>query len=247
MTQSDFELLAEADWYFRKMVRKFVKERDRITIDGITLPGMFILHKIIEDGEQRLGDLAEELDFTSGAITAVSDKLEKRQLAIRRRLPEDRRTVLLTVTEQGRTFYERHRNIGAACTTLLFGEHSQEELQQQITRYREMTERLNGFSQAILELAAANGQQDEVDTQVAEVASMSASVAQTGSTQAASSHPTGKDTAGTGNYTATPDQQQPDAADQTTPPSHEATTQQDQSHTPDKRKTPKTKPRFLSY
>ncbi|WP_322924248.1 MarR family transcriptional regulator [Paenibacillus campi] len=158
MSLSDLELMAEADWYFRKMVRKFVKERDRITIEGITLPGMFILHKIIEHGEQRLSDLAETLDFTSGAMTAVSDKLERRGLAIRQRLPADRRTVLLTVTDEGRAFYERHRNIGAACTTLLFGDLRREELEQQSALYRKMTERLDGFSQAILELAAVNGQ-----------------------------------------------------------------------------------------
>ncbi len=164
MSRSDLELMVEADWYFRKMVRKFVKERDRITIEGITLPGMFILHKIIEDGEQRLSDLAEELDFTSGAITAVSDKLERRGLALRQRLPADRRTVLLTVTDEGRAFYERHRNIGVACTTLLFGDVGREELEQQITLYRNMTERLEGFSQAILEMAAVNEQEHKATT-----------------------------------------------------------------------------------
>ncbi|WP_322907419.1 MarR family transcriptional regulator [Paenibacillus campi] len=164
MSLSDLELMAEADWYFRKMVRKFVKERDRITIEGITLPGMFILHKIIEHGEQRLSDLAETLDFTSGAMTAVSDKLEHRGLAIRQRLPADRRTVLLTVTDEGRAFYERHRNIGAACMTLLFGDLRREELEQQSALYRKMTERLDGFSQAILELAAVNGQAADMAT-----------------------------------------------------------------------------------
>jgi MarR family transcriptional regulator, organic hydroperoxide resistance regulator len=164
MSVADLELMIEADWYFRKMVRKFVKERDRITIEGITLPGMFILHKIIEDGEQRLSDLAEELDFTSGAITAVSDKLERRGLAMRQRLPADRRTVLLTVTDEGRAFYERHRNIGVACTTLLFGDVGREKLAQQITLYRNMTERLDGFSQAILEMAAVNEQEHQATT-----------------------------------------------------------------------------------
>ncbi|WHY69625.1 hypothetical protein [Neobacillus sp. SuZ13] len=40
------ELLEKADWLFRKMVRKFVKERDKINIEGIMLPGFMILKKI---------------------------------------------------------------------------------------------------------------------------------------------------------------------------------------------------------
>lgn len=78
MSDRDWEALERTDWLFRKMVRRFVKERDRISVEGISLPGMLILHKIIREGEQRLGDLAEQLDFTSGAITALTDKLEKR-------------------------------------------------------------------------------------------------------------------------------------------------------------------------
>lgn len=69
MSDRDWEALERTDWLFRKMVRRFVKERDRISVEGISLPGMLILHKIIREGEQRLGDLAEQLDFTSGAIT----------------------------------------------------------------------------------------------------------------------------------------------------------------------------------
>ncbi|MGR6008534.1 hypothetical protein ACT7CZ_07990 [Bacillus cereus] len=39
-------LIEETDWLFLKMVRKFVKERDKIKIEGIMLPGILILNKI---------------------------------------------------------------------------------------------------------------------------------------------------------------------------------------------------------
>lgn len=151
--------LEEADWLFRKMVRKFVKERDKITIEGITLPGLMILNKVIHEGEQRLGDLAEELDFTSGAITALCDKLEERDFAVRRRVPEDRRTVLLDITDQGREMYARNQNIGHRCISIMFDGISEEALIAQSGLFRQIINNLEQFSGKILELAKANGEQ----------------------------------------------------------------------------------------
>jgi DNA-binding MarR family transcriptional regulator len=160
MSNRDWEALEKTDWLFRKMVRRFVKERDRISVEGISLPGMLILHKIIREGEQRLGDLAEQLDFTSGAITALTDKLEKKGLTIRRRKEDDRRTVLLDITASGREMFARNSNIGARCITLLFEGFTTEELEQQSRFYERVIANLEGFSDTLLELAENNRKQE---------------------------------------------------------------------------------------
>lgn len=157
MSGSDWETLEKTDWLFRKMVRRFVKERDRVTVEGVSLPGMLILHKIIREGEQRLGDLAEQLDFTSGAITALTDKLEKQGYTIRRRNEDDRRTVLLNITAKGREMYARNSNIGARCITLLFEGFTAAELEQQSRFYQRIIANLEGFSDMLMELAERNG------------------------------------------------------------------------------------------
>ncbi|PZT53044.1 MarR family winged helix-turn-helix transcriptional regulator [Paenibacillus silvae] len=156
MNERDWDALEKTDWLFRKMVRRFVKERDRITVEGISLPGMLILHKIIREGEHRLGDLADQLDFTSGAITALTDKLEKKGLTIRRRKEDDRRTVLLDITAKGREMYARNSNIGARCITLLFEGFTTAELEQQSQFYERVIANLEGFSDTLLELAESN-------------------------------------------------------------------------------------------
>lgn len=120
------------------------------------MPGMLILHTIIRDGEQRLGDLAEQLDFTSGAITALSDKLEAGGYTVRRRKEDDRRTVLLDITARGREMAERNGNIGARCIMLLFEGFTEEELEQQSRFYQRMIGNLEGFSETLLELAQQN-------------------------------------------------------------------------------------------
>ncbi|MCE3198347.1 MarR family winged helix-turn-helix transcriptional regulator [Paenibacillus sonchi] len=158
MDDKQWERLQEADYLFRKMVRRFVKERDRVSVEGIALPGMLILQKIIRDGEQRLGDLAEQLDFTSGAITALSDKLEAGGYTVRRRKEDDRRTVLMGITEKGREMVQRNSSIGERCITLLFEGFTEEELEQQSRFYERIIRNLEGFSETLLKLAQQNAE-----------------------------------------------------------------------------------------
>lgn len=156
MADEIWEQLTRTDDLFRRMVRRFVKERDRVHVEGVTLPGMLILQKIMRDGEQRLGDLAEKMDFTSGAITALCDKLEAAGYTVRRRKEDDRRTVLLDITAKGRQMLERHHNIGARCITLLFAGFTAEELEQHAQYFERIIANLEGFSGALLDLAAQN-------------------------------------------------------------------------------------------
>jgi len=156
MNDKHWQQLEETDWLFRKVVRRFVKERDRVTVEGISLPGMLILHKIIREGEQRLGDLAEELDFTSGAITALSDKLEAGGYTVRKRKEGDRRTVMLDITDKGREMVELNGNIGERCITLLFEGFTEAELTLQGDFYQRIISNLEGFSDTLLKLVKEN-------------------------------------------------------------------------------------------
>nr|WP_306032437.1 MarR family transcriptional regulator [Paenibacillus odorifer] len=158
MSEQYWRQLEETDWAFRKAVRRFVKERDKVAVAGISLPGMLILHKIIRDGEQRLGDLADELDFTSGAITALSDKLEAGGYTVRRRKEGDRRTVMLDITDKGRKLAEQNSNIGERCISLLFEGFTEEELAQQNDFYQRIISNLEGFSDILLKLAKENAE-----------------------------------------------------------------------------------------
>lgn len=162
MTADNGDTLREVDDLFRRMMRKFVKERDRIAVEGVTLPSLMILHKIIRDGEQKLSDLAEQMDFTSGAITAICDKLEKQGFAVRRRLAEDRRTIMLDITDSGRAMIRRQGNIGPCSMKKLFAGLSPEELSVQRDIYRRILRNLDGFAEQIVSLAKANERRDSL-------------------------------------------------------------------------------------
>ncbi|GIO68696.1 MarR family winged helix-turn-helix transcriptional regulator [Paenibacillus sp. JTLBN-2024] len=157
MKEKDWAQMEEADWHFRKLVRRFVKERDKITIEGVPLPGMLILNAIVRDGEQGLGDIAEQLDFTSGAVTAICDKLEALGFAVRKRSKTDRRTVALDITEQGREMVARNREAGTYMIDALFGSFTFAELELLIFLFQRLHGRLEGFAEAVIQKAESAG------------------------------------------------------------------------------------------
>lgn len=165
MEDKNWDLLEEADWHFRKVVRRFVKERDKISVEGISLPGLLILNTIFRNGEQRLGELAEQLDFTSGAVTAICDKLETSGFAIRRRSKTDRRAIALDITEAGREMLQRNENVGGYMIDLIFGAFSHEELRELIHYFKQLNEHLEGFSDSVLQHCAIFTEPNERNAQ----------------------------------------------------------------------------------
>lgn len=158
-SKEDWEQLEEADWLFRKMVRRFVKERDKVEIEGVSLPGMLVLQKMCREGQQRLGDLAEDLDFTSGAVTGLCDRLEKKGLARRIRHESDRRSVWLDITPKGRELVVRNRNIGTRGITLLFADLTQEDLALVRRLFKELISRIDQYSETLNTLVSDNARQ----------------------------------------------------------------------------------------
>lgn len=68
---------------------------------------------------RKAGELARHADLTSGAMTSRLDALEKEGLVRRLRDPDDRRSVLVELTEEGRQKHEQAMKIQAQRETLL--------------------------------------------------------------------------------------------------------------------------------
>lgn len=62
----------------------------------------FLYHK----GPQPLQQIGEKILISSGNITYVVDKLERKGLVARRASPDDRRVIYADVTEEGRSFMD---------------------------------------------------------------------------------------------------------------------------------------------
>jgi DNA-binding MarR family transcriptional regulator len=65
-------------------------------------------------------EINAHLHLTSGSVTSLLDRLEKRALVVRRPHPTDRRKVLVSITDAGRALVDMHLPEAVAIQTALF-------------------------------------------------------------------------------------------------------------------------------
>jgi MarR family 2-MHQ and catechol resistance regulon transcriptional repressor len=76
--------------------------RGDIERHGLTASEFAVLEAIYHTGELPIGDIAERVLLTSGSMTYVVDKLEQRDLLVRKRCPEDQRIIFVAISPAGR-------------------------------------------------------------------------------------------------------------------------------------------------
>ena len=69
---------------------------------GLTSPQLLVLQAIAAHDEAMVKEIAETINLSSATITSILDRLEKRELVIRRRSTTDKRKVGVSLTEQGK-------------------------------------------------------------------------------------------------------------------------------------------------
>jgi len=69
---------------------------------GLTYPQYIVLMALWEREDVNVGDLADRLGLPPSGITPVLDRLESAGLLLRRRGTEDRRLVVVALTDEGR-------------------------------------------------------------------------------------------------------------------------------------------------
>lgn len=84
----------------------------------VTLPQYRALVVLASRGPQRALDLAEALSVEKSTVTRMCDRLDRKDLISRMRPPDDRRTVITTITPAGRQLVDavtrrRRRDIRA--------------------------------------------------------------------------------------------------------------------------------------
>ncbi|WP_379167606.1 MarR family winged helix-turn-helix transcriptional regulator [Paenibacillus roseus] len=109
------ETLIRVDEAFRQLRSHQLSQWNKVDIAGLGLTQARILLKLAEEGPQRASALAEMLFVTSGAITGLADALIAQGLIVRERGEQDRRVVMLEITDAGRqlvnTIYNKHLEI----------------------------------------------------------------------------------------------------------------------------------------
>jgi MarR family 2-MHQ and catechol resistance regulon transcriptional repressor len=91
-----FELVEQTAKGLRRIQRQTVREV------GLTPPQYGVLHLLWDQDERPFKDLADALLCTRATITGIIDKLERKGYVTRKPNPADRRSLLATLTAEGR-------------------------------------------------------------------------------------------------------------------------------------------------
>lgn len=78
-----------------------IASRQLIGERGLTTPQILCLQRLQEQGAMTSGRLAQAVALSPATVTGILDRLELRGLVTRERRPEDKRRVLVAVTEAG--------------------------------------------------------------------------------------------------------------------------------------------------
>ena len=96
-----FELIDQTAKNLRQIQRQTVSE------SGLTPPQYAVLHLLWEKDERPFKEFADFLVCSRATITGIIDTLERKGLVERKTNPEDRRSLLATLTDEGRSMQQK--------------------------------------------------------------------------------------------------------------------------------------------
>lgn len=92
----------------KEIVRKYSPFLDEL---DLTYPQYLVMLTLWEFGEQSVGEIGDKLHLDSGTLTPLLKRLQSKELIARTRSQTDERTVIITLTNQGRALEHQAVNI----------------------------------------------------------------------------------------------------------------------------------------
>ncbi|HEU4963228.1 MAG TPA: MarR family transcriptional regulator [Bacilli bacterium] len=114
---------------FSQLLHRYSGDFRRELKNDVTGPQLLLLERLYLGGPMKMSDCAEQLRLTVSAVTLQADKLLKIGYLDRTRSEEDRRVVMLSLTEEGRRVLEEYLAIRKRVLDHYFGKLTTEELQ----------------------------------------------------------------------------------------------------------------------
>lgn len=95
--------------YIEKMLYQLKVQEQHHTCDNVGFPEMQVIMYLGNQGKGKMTQIADHLMVGLSNLTAIMDKLVKKKLVERSRSEEDRRIVLVSLTEEGCDIYTKNR------------------------------------------------------------------------------------------------------------------------------------------
>ncbi len=96
-----FELINKINKDFKDFYRKIINEYQ------LTIPQFCVLKHLGKLGGLQLGELASCCHLSRSTMTGVIDTMEKSKIVVRAKNPEDRRSLLVVMTDKGKQIYNK--------------------------------------------------------------------------------------------------------------------------------------------
>lgn len=108
---------------------------------GVSLSQIHILELLGVHKALRMKELSEKVGVTTGTLTVVVDKLVKKGYVCREADENDRRSVIVKLTDKGNDLYEEHDRLHIELTREITATLQPEEIEVLRTSLARMTER----------------------------------------------------------------------------------------------------------
>ncbi|MDD2553211.1 MAG: MarR family transcriptional regulator [Desulfotomaculaceae bacterium] len=122
--------------------RRIHAELDAHMVSGITGSQFFVLKKIDAHGRMTVSEVADHLQVSLSAITALVDRLVQAGLVIRSRDEKDRRLVWLGATDKGKEILARCVEGRREVAAKYFGQLSDKDLEKLLEIFEKILARL---------------------------------------------------------------------------------------------------------
>lgn len=136
--ESIFELIRTAELLNDQTIMYFLSSFN----ENAGISQILVLNQLLEKGPQKQSQLAKKLGYTPGAMTGISNKLTKEGYAKREYDENDRRIILLAITDKGNELLEEARKQGQKMRENIYSVLTEEEINQLISIQRKLLNRV---------------------------------------------------------------------------------------------------------
>ena len=105
---------------------------------GHSLPQIHAVEILGANGDLRMKELAEKMGITTGTLTVQIDKMELAGLVARKAHQQDRRSILVGLTEQGQVVYREHDQLHHGLSDQLTAKFSDSERELLLSFFQRM-------------------------------------------------------------------------------------------------------------
>ncbi len=115
MTKANYAKEKDVDAFGREVILTILQlmrslrqsGMEKLTEVELSYPQSLLLYALLEKGQATVGELAHHLKVTQGVVSRMVDRLVEKGMLNRERDSQDRRVVMVTLSDSGRDYAEK--------------------------------------------------------------------------------------------------------------------------------------------